>query len=297
MGKYLVFFMLVLSLVAFSGISAAIPTCTFRSGSCSVGEECMFSVLQENNSHVGSCNAYNTKVCCTEISSATVRSVCNSDEGGAISMYQTSNAHAGTSLYYSNVVCAKTSSNPIIANVRASCLARENCLVSVFQQNNSHVGSCSYYSNKVCIQEKFNMSITIILNTTSPNWNEGVGVQGNATRADGSAVDTSSDPANVELYVNSSLVCTTDTNSTGGYSCNFTAPAALGLYELNVTVDDPTNGLTSWNSTTFTVKQQFGEAAAIEGEAESIACYEEPRIVQNPDGTLAISTVRICVWK
>ncbi len=289
-----VFSMLIIS-------SDAIPTCTFRSGSCSGGEYCIFKTVQENNTHIGSCDAsYPTIVCCTELASnAAIRSSCNADEGGIISIYATTNAHAGRRDHYSNIVCAKTSSNPIVTNIRSTdCLAREKCVASVFQNNNTHVGRCGYYSYNVCIQELLNVTLTVVLNNTEPNWNEGVKVEGNASRSDGTAVDTSQDPENVKAYVNGSLSCTTDTNSTGGYNCSFNAPSAVGLYELNVTIEDPTTSKIWWNTTTFTVKQVvLGEALPIQESAESVACYEEPRLVQNPDGTIEIAIVRICIFK
>ncbi|MEM5797225.1 MAG: hypothetical protein QXD72_01725 [Candidatus Aenigmatarchaeota archaeon] len=281
--------------------SDAIPTCTFKTA-CATGETCLFEVFQENNTHVGSCDSpYTIKVCCTEITSAAIRTSCVAGEGGVISMYQTYDSHAGSKDYYSNVVCAKTANNPVLTIMRPTCLARERCVVSVYQENNTHVGHCDYYSTKVCIQEDFNVTITMILNVTEPNWNESVMLSGVATRADGSAIDTSGDPADVEVYLNDTSpprkICTTDTNSTGGYTCNFTAPLALGSYELNVTVDDPTTGKTSSNTTMFTIKQKLGEAPTIEKTAKDIACFEEPRVVQNPDGTIEIAIVRICVWK
>lgn len=297
-------YFIVLSVLLFFSLllaadSEATPTCTQRT-TCNSGEICVFEVSQENNTHVASCDSpYTTKVCCTEIDSVAIRSSCNANEGGIISMYATTNSHAGRKEYYNNVVCARNSStgNPVVTNMRSSCLARENCVVSVFQENNTHVAHCDYYSTKVCVQENFNVTITMILNVTEPNWNESVMLSGVATRADGSAIDTSADPEDVEVFLNTSRICVTDTDSNGGYTCNFTAPLAVGLYELNITVDDPTTKITSSNTTTFSVKQQFGETKATESAAESIACYEEPRVVQNPDGTLEVSIVRICVWK
>jgi len=284
----------------FAVSSVAIPTCTFRT-SCNAGETCIFEVYQENNTHVGTCDSpYTTKVCCTEIDSVAIRSACNANEGGIASMYATSNSHAGRRDYYNNIVCARNTSsgNSFLATMRSTCLARENCAFTVFQQNNTHVGRCGYYSTNLCIQENLNVTITMVLNTSTPNWNSWVQLQGVATRADGTAIDTSADPEDVEVYLNSSWICTTETNSTGGYTCNFTAPSAVGLYQLNATVDDPTTGITSWNTTTFTVVQIFGEPqAATEESSESIACYEEPRIVQNPDGTIEVATVRVCVFK
>ena len=280
--------------------SGAVPACTFRT-TCNPGETCIFEVLQENNTHVGSCDSpYTTKVCCTEIDSVAIRSSCNANEGGIISMYATSNSHAGRRDYYSNIVCARNTStgNPVITNMRTSCLARENCAFTVFQENNTHAGRCGYYSTSVCLQENFNVTVTMILNTSEPNWRDWVMLSGVATRADGTSIDTSADPEDVEVFLNGTGICTTDTNSSGGYTCNFTAPVAVGLYELNVTVDDPTTGRTSWNSTRFTVKQLIGEPqVTAEKSSESIACYEEPRIVQNPDGTLEVAIVRICVFK
>lgn len=302
MKVYLIVLTMFLLFSLFVVGSEAIPTCTFRT-TCNSGEVCVFELLQENNTHVGSCDSdYTTKICCTELTSATIRTSCNSDEGGVISVYATSNAHAGRKDYYSNVICAKTSSNPVVTNIRTSCLSRENCVASVFQQNNTHVGACSHYSNKLCIQELFNVTITMILNNTSPNWNETVRLEGVATRSDGTVIDTSADPEDVRVYSNSTNVCITDTNSSGGYTCNFSAPLAIGLYQLNVTVSDPTTSKTWSNTTTFNVKQKFGdvqtgEVPTSEGTAESIACYEEPRIVQNPDGTIEVAIVRICVWK
>lgn len=299
------YIMLLLIFIFFSFLfvtnSVAIPTCTFRSGSCSGGETCIFEVLQENNSHVGSCDSdYNIKICCTEITSATIRTgSCNSGEDTILTMYQTSNSHAGSKTNYNNLVCARTANSPVLTTIRSSCLSRENCAFTTFQQNNTHVGRCNYYTNLVCIQQRLNNSITIILNVSDPNWNQSVGMEGVFTRSDGTAVDTSSDAdSDLEVYLNSSLICRVETNSTGGYTCNFTAPASVGLYELNVTADDPTTSLASWNSTTFAVKQIIGEPQiTAEQTSESIACYEEPRIVQNPDGTIEVAVVRICVFK
>ncbi len=276
--------------------SLAIPTCTFRT-SCNAGETCIFEVFQENNSHVGNCDSdYTTKICCTELSNVTVRSnSCNSREAPVLSMYQTSNSHAAFGLYYSNVVCANTSSNQILMNLRSSCTPRETCAATFFQNNNTHVGRCGYFANSLCIQEHFAVTITMILNSTSPNWNDVIQLQGVASRSDGTFVNTSGN-LDVTVYVNSSTVCQTDTNSSGGYTCNFTAPQAVGLYNVNVTISDPTAATYS-NSTTFTVKQTFGETKEVEESVRSISCYEEPRIIQNADGTIEVATIRICVFR
>ncbi len=308
MGIYAAFlFGFILSFMFFMSASEAIPTCTFRS-SCSGGETCIFNIFQQNDTHAGSCDSnYGTKVCCTEITSATIRAAsCNANEGGVVSIYATSNSHAGRKDHYNNIICAKTADNPVVTNIRADCLSRETCAFSMYQQNDTHVGACGYFGNRLCIQEEFNVTVTMKLNNTEPNWNGGVMLSGVATRSDSSAVDTSGGSSDVTVYQNSTTVlCTTDTNSTGGYTCNFTAPSNLGVYQLNVTVNDTTTSKSWSNTTTFNVIQQFGgetvpvapQTVAPETSAESIACYEEPKIIQNPDGTIEIAIVTICAWK
>ncbi len=277
--------------------SEAAPECVFRSGSCNAGEVCIFSVFQENNSHVGNCSYYSTSVCCNETTTVAIRSSCNAGEGIVFSTFQENNSHVGHNDYYSTKVCARFANNPVVINVRSSCLSGEACLASKFQDNNTHVGTCTYYSdNRLCLRELLNVTITINLNTTTPSWNEGVRATGRATRDGGSTVDTNANDLNI--YLNGTLYCTNETDSNGDYVCDLSAPSTLGIYGVNVTIVDPTTSRTWYNtSSSFTIRASFGEAATSQSEAGSVSCYEEPRVVQNPDGTLKIAYVRVCISK
>lgn len=296
MKSLLVLLSLVGTFIYFSvSLAQAVPTCTFRS-SCSAGEVCVFSVFQNDNSHVGNCSYYGTKICCTEITSVAFRSNnCNSDEGSVISLNQENNSHIGGKIYYSLKVCSKFTNNPLIGNIRTSCQSGEACVASVFQGNNSHVGTCNYYSSKICIRERFNATLTVNLNDTTPKWNGGVRVSGKITRSDSSNVDT--DAEGINVYVNRSVYCTNQSDSNGDYTCDFTSPNAVGNYELNVTIQDPQTSAYWSNTTTFKVKAAVGPEKAAERTPESISCYEEPRIIQNPDGTLKTGYVRVCIFR
>ncbi|MBI2542790.1 MAG: hypothetical protein HYW24_01240 [Candidatus Aenigmarchaeota archaeon] len=286
---------IILLFFLFVEATEAIPACTIRS-SCLGGETCLFSMYLQNDSHVGHCDYYDNKVCCTEISSATIRSLgCNTGEGEVTTIYQENNTHVGNTTYFTSIVCAKFSTNPVVANIRTACNSRENCSVSVYQENDAHVGHCDYFSNKICVQELFNVTITVNINDTSPTWSGGLRINGKVTRADGTNVDT--DASGVNIYVNSTLSCTTQSDSSGDYSCDWNAPNSIGLYQANVTVLDPTTSKTWYNTTTFSVRPEVGATASTEITADNIACYEEPMIVQNPDGTITTAIVRLCVWK
>ncbi len=291
--SFLIF--VLLFLMSFVALTNAVPTCTFRSGSCNSGETCIFSVYQENDSHVGTCNYYNTKVCCTEINSSTFRTSCNSNEGTLLSVYQQNDTHVGSKDYYNTKVCANFSNNIATGNFKTSCSSSEACLVSTYQENDSHVGTCNYYSNKICIVEVVNVTVTVNLNDTEPSWNEPLLVSGKASRADSTNIDTNS--SGVNIYVNGTSRCTTETDSNGDYSCSFNAPNSLGLYQINVTVLDPITVKTWSNTTTFTVKSVIGASRIDERDEDQISCHEEPRIIQNPDGSLKSAIIRICVWK
>ncbi|MBI2545446.1 MAG: hypothetical protein HYW22_02535 [Candidatus Aenigmarchaeota archaeon] len=295
LGSVVIFLLIGFGIYLLTGYSNAAPSCTFR-GSCNVGETCIFSVFQQNDSHVGNCSYYNTKVCCNETTSVAVRSgACNSDEGAVLSEYQENNTHVASKDYYGTKVCVKFGSNAATGNVRTSCLTGEGCVASVFQQNDSHVGNCNYYTNKICIRQVFPVTVTVNLNDSNPTWNGGVRVSGTASRSDGTFVDTN--PNGLNVYVNNTLYCTNETDSSGNYICDFSAPSQLGNYLANVTVLDPLTSLTWSNTASFIVKAITGQPTSAESSVQSISCYEEPRVVQNPDGTLTVANVRICIWK
>ncbi len=51
------------------------------------------------------------------------------------------------------------------------------------------------------------------------------------------------------------------------------------------------------NTTTLEVKIWWGEREEEMREAANVGCYEVPKLIQNPDGTIKRVMVRVCVWK
>lgn len=136
-----------------------------------------------------------------------------------------------------------------------------------------------------------NVSVSIVLNNTEPWWNESVLARVHAERIDGSPVQG----GDVNITVNQTLVCSnkTATDSNGNYSCIFNAPAQLGLYYVYAYVADPLTSKVFYNYTLMNVTAKIGA----EERAANIACYEEPVIIQNPDGTLRKATLKVCVYE
>ena len=90
------------------------------------------------------------------------------------------------------------------------------------------------------------------------------------------------------------MKCTDTTNTEGLYDCQFSAPRNLGTYTVVVEVTDKDTGKLITNSTSLIVSVAYGEEEII---APNIGCYEVPKIIQNPDGSIEKVNVRICVWK
>jgi hypothetical protein len=134
----LLFTLLVLS------TSAEALNCTIRSGSCAGGEVCLFSMNKLNNSHAGTCAAYENKVCCDSLTAVNIRSACLSDESSVISLYATANAHAGG---FNNHVCVQPRTSCMIRN---ACKSFETALVSIYAPTNAHVAEKNFYGYKLC---------------------------------------------------------------------------------------------------------------------------------------------------
>ncbi|MEM5776850.1 MAG: right-handed parallel beta-helix repeat-containing protein [Candidatus Aenigmatarchaeota archaeon] len=129
--------------------------CVLRSNSCNSGEFCLFSRYQQDNSHVGDCNAYSLLTCCSDpyLEKVEVKSSCELGENGTISMFNYINAHAEiyTAGNYDYKVCV---SCPWFCNLRASCLADEYNLASLNASTNAHIASPNYYGLQVCCKRE-----------------------------------------------------------------------------------------------------------------------------------------------
>jgi len=138
-----------------------------------------------------------------------------------------------------------------------------------------------------------NANVTIELNATDVGYGDIVNVSGQAFYIDTGYV-TSSDAV---VKLNSITKCTDTTDSDGGYSCYFSAPNNVGIYTVSVEVTDMATGKLFTNSTSLTVSVIYGEEEAVREEAADVGCYEVPRLIQNPDGSIERVTVKICVWE
>lgn len=133
-------------------------SCYFKN-ECGIAEHCLFSLFQENDSHIGDCNYYNLKLCCSGFSKAyIINGLCQNGEGTVLT-FNYNNSHVGEGTYtgignYGNYsVCVKFPFDAPQVSVKSSCDLDEACIISKFKLNDSHVGSCSYYENKICVKQ------------------------------------------------------------------------------------------------------------------------------------------------
>jgi hypothetical protein len=174
MRKYL-FFSFFLSILIFPFFVQAL-TCNIRENSCLTGETCLFSMYKLNNSHVATCDYYNYKVCCDEISAA-IRSSCNADEGEALTFFKLNNSHAAQAGHYANKLCLKYLNYPVQCALRDSCYENETCVVSLYSNIDAHVATCDFYSRKLCcrkLPDLFVNSSSIAPNVSQPIFGEPV---------------------------------------------------------------------------------------------------------------------------
>jgi len=230
--------------------------CTIRSNSCNAGETCMFSLVKTTNSHAGNCDQYTNKVCCSNISSTSIKSSCSSDEGGIISLFATSNAHVERygQGNYNNHVCAKFASSELNCSLKDSCNSTEVCVVSLNANTNSHAGACTSYSNKICCAQLSDLEVnqsSINENNTSPLYNQSVLFNITVWNIG----DRAAPNVNVSCYYNGIYFDSSAINSippdvsmqTPRYTtCAWTALA--GTYNISVRVD-PANDIKEYNKT------------------------------------------------
>jgi len=137
--------------------------------------------------------------------------------------------------------------------------------------------------------------VTIELNATTVYYGDIVNASGRAFYAD-TLGDVTAD-SNVEIKIGGTTKCTDTTDAIGGYACYFSAPQSVGTHTVIVEVTDLITEKLITNSTSLTVSVIYGEEEAEREEAENVGCYEVPKIIQNPDGSIEKVTVKICVWK
>jgi len=135
--------------------------------------------------------------------------------------------------------------------------------------------------------------VTAELNQTSVEYGDAVNLSGEAYYLDTGYV-TSSD---VYVKIEGSTICSTVTETSGEYSCDFNAPNKVGNFNVLVEVLDKDTQKVISNTTVLSVEVALGGTKEEEETAQNVGCYEVPKLVQNPDGSITKSIVRICVWE
>jgi hypothetical protein len=102
----------------------------------------------------------------------------------------------------------------------------------------------------------------------------------------------------VVVSIDGQTKCTDNTTVDGKYSCLFNAPRKTKVYQVLAKVTDSKSGYIISNTTNLNVLGLiYGEERVEEEAAPNVGCYQVPMLVQNADGTISKSNVRICVWK
>jgi hypothetical protein len=134
--------------------------------------------------------------------------------------------------------------------------------------------------------------LTVSLSSAAFWWNDPVNISIQATRGGTPVVG-----GNVTILKNSIAVCSQSsaTDSNGRYSCIFNAANNLGSYPIQVNVTDPLGDIT--NTSSLIVKITLGSTELEKIRAPQVSCYDIPRIIVNPDGSLQKTKTKVCVWR
>lgn len=263
---------------------------------CSVTTTCSdvdvfhISDLTDAHAELNTQSNYQYKVCCR--ANGTSLSVTNEISGGIIGLSYPTDAHVeiGNQTNYGHHLKL----NPGVGYMRCdflnSCSGYETCVASLSGYTDAHVGDCvtNPYQIKICCNIE-TLNLTLNLNATKVSWNDGIKVYGKATRS-GLPLDSS----NVTIMLDNKVYCFLQTNSSGDYECSFTVPKKrIANYNItaNVVDKDTLDDMTIWK----TLKTYLYYGYQISNN--DMGCYETPRVIQNPDGTVDIVMVNVCVWK
>lgn len=142
------------------------------------------------------------------------------------------------------------------------------------------------YTRKISITRGY---VKVSLNATKFWWDDGVNVSVSARRSAQEPISNSE----VIIKLNSVNKCAGTTNSEGEYSCVFSVPRAIGTYNITAQVTDSLTHLIYTDSTILNVRFEYGDVE----RGRNVGCYDTPQLIQNPDGSVKIVVVRVCVWE
>jgi len=124
---------------------------------CNATENCIFSLSNLTNAHVGNCSAYKYKLCCSDIKASYTSGSCTSGVG-VLSLSANTNAQAQlynhpTGFVVKNNICLNSSKGTLecINNTKAWCVSQNYIpLFSISSDSNAHIGDYNSYDKVLC---------------------------------------------------------------------------------------------------------------------------------------------------
>lgn len=137
-----------------------LPICSIKTN-CNVTENCIFSLSNLTNAHVGNCSAYKYKLCCSNIKASYTSGSCTSGVG-VLSLSANTNAQAQlynlpTGFAVKNNICLNSSKGILecIYDTKAWCEFQNYIpLFSISSESNAHIGDYNSYDKVLCCRIK-----------------------------------------------------------------------------------------------------------------------------------------------
>jgi hypothetical protein len=292
MKKFLIFAIIILValMIKYSFSQTTKITCSVET-SCSYTPAFRISDLTDAHAELSTQSNYPYIVCCRI--DGTSLTVSQEISGGFIGLSTPTDAHveAGSQNNYGYHLEFRPGYGDVFCEVADSCQDYDTCLVSISDLTNAHVGDCTTnpYQKKICCTFG-SLVITLDLNASKAEWGDDIKVWGRASKNNLPLQD-----ATVYLRVNKEVYCTVQTNSTGDYSCIFKVKRErIDNLNVSATVVDPTSLKKKTAYKTLSIIASFGYEDY--GKKEMV-CEEMPKVIQNPDGSIDVAMIKVCVWK
>jgi hypothetical protein len=265
-------------------------TCTVET-SCSYTNVFRISDLTDAHAELNTQSNYPYIVCC-KIDGLSL-SVSQEISGGFIGLSYPTDAHVeeGNQNNYGYHLHFNPGYGDVFCDATDSCDQYDTCLVSISGLTDAHVGDCmtNPYQKKICCSFG-SLEISLNLNASKAKWGEDL-------RAWGKAKKNNIPLQNADIYVrvNGIEYCHLQTNSTGDYSCTFNVKKErIDVFNVSSTVVDPSSLKQKTTYKNFSVFMSFGFE---DKNNKDVICREIPKSIQNPDGSIDVIIMKICVWK
>ena len=131
------------------------------------------------------------------------------------------------------------------------------------------------------------VSVSLQLNTTTPEWNQAVNASGYARDALGKPWQ-----GNITVDVDGSYACSTNSSTTGFYNCTFITPEDLGQHQarafaLSGSIVGESSPVTFWTTYSYGSEKEYGTVAAV----------SFPVLVQQISGRISTVIATLDIWR